>query len=79
MTGRQRSRILHRITLRPQLGHQPGPIRIAQWLVRKIQPGRAGVKTGWGGLKVAFQARPLQPARTLSSGRFHGPPLSDRR
>ncbi len=22
--------------------------------VRKIQPGRAGVKTGWGGLKVAF-------------------------
>jgi uncharacterized membrane protein YqiK len=22
--------------------------------IRKIQPGRAGVKTGWGGLKVAF-------------------------
>ncbi|HPU56926.1 MAG TPA: flotillin family protein, partial [Verrucomicrobiota bacterium] len=22
--------------------------------IRKIQPGRAGVKTGWGGIKVSF-------------------------
>jgi uncharacterized membrane protein YqiK len=27
---------------------------ISIFCVRKIQPGRAGVKTGWGGLKVSF-------------------------
>lgn len=27
---------------------------ISLFCIRKIQPGRAGIKTGWGGLKVAF-------------------------
>lgn len=27
---------------------------ISVFCIRKIQPGRAGVKTGWGGLKVSF-------------------------
>src|SRR6187200_522819 len=27
---------------------------LSLFCIRKIQPGRAGIKTGWGGLKVAF-------------------------
>ena len=27
---------------------------LSLFCIRKIQPGRAGIKTGWGGVKVAF-------------------------
>jgi uncharacterized membrane protein YqiK len=27
---------------------------VSMLCIRKIQPGRAGVKTGWGGIKVSF-------------------------
>src|SRR6188768_892649 len=27
---------------------------ISLFCIRKIQPGRAGIKTGWGGLRVSF-------------------------
>lgn len=36
------------------LGLLVGAVFIALFCIRKIQPGRAGVKTGWGGVKVSF-------------------------
>jgi flotillin len=31
-----------------------GGVVISLFCIRKIQPGRAGIKTGWGGLRVSF-------------------------
>lgn len=36
------------------LGLLSGALLVALFCIRKIQPGRAGVKTGWGGVKVSF-------------------------